>query len=614
MKKSLALIITFLLIILISINLISSFTNQDLKEQMKKCFMGRKHTYIDWNFRTASIGWDWVSFDNEELNTEFKRELNKDATFSFDFSCDDIPPQYSDIQEEIENNCTFCYRYADNFHRDTAVWTCAKFSEPALTFNFAGKNYGSVDDNDILDMNISCENKYLQNNFQLCKRYADYNKRDSTDWQCVDFDGTIVLNDFKGEVDDNDDFDLKIFPKSNVANLPPISSTDYSNLSQCQICRRYSVTGNRYGAQWDCVPFNYFLHTAFEGDVNNGDNYDLKMQCPDNMYNLFTLSRKYADIYGRNDAEWDDVNSNGDVLYTDFVGDVNTDDIFDLKIETSDDFLAQNCQLCRRYTWSDTQRERTTIEVPPSMIKWPRGGYEYLNLQCVDLDGTPLLTDFYGDVNSNDEFDLIINCDPHYCIDSDDGINKYVKGSISSSSGTFSDSCYNSTYVIEGYCLDEPVPVYGYIKNGETKKIIWDYNVRDAEVIACPQGYACSDGECIEGPAETCTQHITKADCFASSLNCTWTPPFNYSTGLETTSHSDGGHCCPDGYIWKDIEQKCSPTANMCNNPWDVFNQVPGDCSDASASYCEEAGTYKYCAQIASGGGSIGYRYDVKKY
>lgn len=44
---------------------------------------------------------------------------------------------------------------------------------------------------------------------QLCRRYADGNRRDSTPWECVAF-GEELLTDFRGDVDSNDDFDLKI--------------------------------------------------------------------------------------------------------------------------------------------------------------------------------------------------------------------------------------------------------------------------------------------------------------------------------------------------------------------------------------------------------------------
>ena len=104
----------------------------------------------------------------------------------------------------------------------------------------------------------------------------------------------------------------------------------------------------------------------------------------------------------------------------------------------------------------------------------------------------------------------------------------------------------------------------------------------------------------------------TQEACWNNSrgINCTWTPQINATTKNLTTSTTDGGHCCGEGYAWNPVQGDCRQTEGTCNSPWRVDNQETGRTkTPTSLSYYN-----KYCAQIAHGGGSIGLYYPVEAY
>jgi len=98
-----------------------------------------------------------------------------------------------------------------------------------------------------------------------------------------------------------------------------------------------------------------------------------------------------------------------------------------------------------------------------------------------------------------------------------------------------------------------------------------------------------------------CEDYTTKAECFESPLECTWTPPTAENT-------SQGGGCCPNGERWDSNENLCKKTSvAICNSVWAIDNQVFGE------SYRLSGNTYQYCAQVTKGL-SYGFWYDINKF
>jgi len=102
------------------------------------------------------------------------------------------------------------------------------------------------------------------------------------------------------------------------------------------------------------------------------------------------------------------------------------------------------------------------------------------------------------------------------------------------------------------------------------------------------------------GVSGNCSALTTKDACWASTSNCTWTPP-------GTTTNPQGG-CCQLGDKWDPYTSTCSPTASsICNSVWAPDNQILG------TSYRLTGNTFQYCAQVTSGL-SYGFWYDVNKF
>ncbi len=157
--------------------------------------------------RPLTTQWDCVGFDDTSLNTDFLMDVYERSSLSLSVSCGDV---------DVAKDCQICRRYADHNGRDGAEWECKKFEGKGLKTNFVG----DVDRNDDFDLMVTCESEEMQNNCQLCKKYADRNGRDKVEWDCEFFNNTPLLTDFVGDVDENDDFDLKVRCEEEIAPEP----------------------------------------------------------------------------------------------------------------------------------------------------------------------------------------------------------------------------------------------------------------------------------------------------------------------------------------------------------------------------------------------------------
>jgi hypothetical protein len=107
--------------------------------------------------------------------------------------------------------------------------------------------------------------------------------------------------------------------------------------------------------------------------------------------------------------------------------------------------------------------------------------------QADKCSGDTKVTEYY--CSGNDVNTKIINCASGYkcqngacvelpkCVDSDNGKDKFEKGTVTTPSNTYVDDCYSSTQVLEYFCSGEDV---------------------DNEKISCGSGYECKLGKCTE--------------------------------------------------------------------------------------------------------------------
>ena len=202
----------------------------------------------------------------------------------------------------------------------------------------------------------------------------------------------------------------------------------YNQSTVLQLCRRYADNNKRASAPWQCVNLGVELLTDFVGDVNSDDDFDLKINSTNQDFqNSCQLCRRYADNNGRASAPWECVYFNTELL-TDFVGDVDSNDDFDLEINCINPTLQKNCRICRRYADNNERASAPWV--------------------CVPFDNTPLLTDFVGDVDSNDDFDLKIECD---CVPDCSGKNCGDDGC-----GGSCGSCPSGQTCSDGVCTITP--------------------------------------------------------------------------------------------------------------------------------------------------------------
>ena len=163
-------------------------------------------------------------------------------------------------------------------------------------------------------------------------------------------------------------------------------------LDTCQMCVRYADINGRASASWNCQDIDVPVNTNFVGDVNSDDDFDVKVDCTDNsVQTAFQFCKRYSDLNKRVMREWK-CSDFGVNLNTDFVGDVNSDDDFDLVIKSkSNDYpILTSCGIAARYADGNGRLD---------------AAWRYASI------GKVLKTDFVGDVDSNDDFDLMLTCD-----------------------------------------------------------------------------------------------------------------------------------------------------------------------------------------------------------
>jgi hypothetical protein len=190
-----------------------------------------------------------------------------------------------------------------------------------------------------------------------------------------------------------------------VGTTTPVTklTVDDSVLSGCRLCRRWADSNGRAGAAWSCTNLDVPNQLDFTGDVNNDDDLDLAINCPAATAANFQLCKRYADGNARHQTLWScadfrtsDPTTGIDcaqpgILCTDMVGDVGSDDDFDLVIRTKTAGLATltSCGIAVRYSDSNGRANAS----------WRYGSI-----------GHVVRTDFTGDVDSNDDLDFMLTC------------------------------------------------------------------------------------------------------------------------------------------------------------------------------------------------------------
>jgi len=354
---------------------------------------GRRNYPYDGSYAYFNGDIDEVGIWNRGLSEDEVGELYN----SYPDERDKDEDGYLDSAFSATHFAELCRRYADNNGRDSATWSCVDFDDTALLTDFVG----GVDLNDDFDFKINSDIPEIRTGSQLCRRHADNNGRDSADWDCVYFDNTTLLTDFVGNVNYDDDFDLKI-----NSDIPEIQTG-------CQLCRRYADNNGRDSATWECVDFdNTTLLTDFVGDVGADDDFDLKINCSYNQLCSDPTNPWCSDCNDTDeliypgavevcdgiDQDCDGTDDNG---FTDTDGDfmadcVDTDDDDDTLLDVND-----NCPLIANLDQADTDGD---------------GSGDACDV-CVDLDG-----DGYGyPGDASCTYGVNEDCD-----DSDDWINPGV--------------------------------------------------------------------------------------------------------------------------------------------------------------------------------------------
>jgi len=190
-----------------------------------------------------------------------------------------------------------------------------------------------------------------------------------------------------------------------VGTTSPISAlTVVDNaLNGCRFCRRWSDNNGRATAAWNCTGLEVANQLDFVGDVDGTDDLDFALVCPAGPADNFQLCRRYADGNARLSTQWACVDATtstpttgigcgtAGILCTDFVGDVNEDDDFDVLIKTRvpGQALLTTCGLGVR--WSDNNGRATSP-------------WRYAAI------GHALRTDFAGNVDASDDLDFMLTC------------------------------------------------------------------------------------------------------------------------------------------------------------------------------------------------------------
>ena len=190
-----------------------------------------------------------------------------------------------------------------------------------------------------------------------------------------------------------------------IGTTSPVTklTVDDNVLAGCRFCRRYADSNGRAAAAWSCTNLGVANNLDFSGDVNSDDDLDLAINCPAATAANFQLCKRHADNNGRHQTLWscvdfisaDPVTGVGcaaaGILCTDFTGDVDSTDDFDVVIRTKTPGLATptSCGIAVRYSDANGRNNAS----------WRYGSI-----------GHVVRTDFTGDVDGNDDLDFMLTC------------------------------------------------------------------------------------------------------------------------------------------------------------------------------------------------------------
>ncbi|MFT3767612.1 MAG: hypothetical protein QM820_19330 [Minicystis sp.] len=195
-----------------------------------------------------------------------------------------------------------------------------------------------------------------------------------------------------------------------VGTAAPISQLtvkDDTTLAGCRFCRRYADSNGRATAAWNCTGLDVINQLDFVGDVDNTDDLDLAINCPAATAANFQLCVRYADGDKREQVSFNCVDfrtsdpttgiacGTAGILCTDFVGDVNSDDDFDIVIRAKNNGLANLTSCGIGVRWADNNGRASA--------SWRYGSI-----------GHVVRTDFQGNVDNTDDLDFMLTCSIPY--------------------------------------------------------------------------------------------------------------------------------------------------------------------------------------------------------
>lgn len=173
------------------------------------------------------------------------------------------------VNDNLFSTCQLCVKWADGNNRANKNFIC-KPMEEEVQIDFTG----NVDNNDDFDIKIIGCSQEVENRFDLCRRYSDGNGRYTKLWECVGF-GAELRTDFAGDVDENDDFDFLIKPKASSLAV-----------TSCGLCVRFGDKNNRANYPLRCAHVGTPIKTDFFWDVNYNHGFDLKLSCDINYEDI----------------------------------------------------------------------------------------------------------------------------------------------------------------------------------------------------------------------------------------------------------------------------------------------------------------------------------------
>jgi hypothetical protein len=195
-----------------------------------------------------------------------------------------------------------------------------------------------------------------------------------------------------------------------VGMSTPISQLtvqDNTTLAGCRICRRWADNNGRASAAWTCTGLDVPNQLDFTGNVDNTDDLDLAISCPAATAPNFQICKRWADGDQRLQVSFTCVDfrtsdpttgmscATPGILCTDFVGDVNADDDFDVLIRAKTTGLANLTTCGIGVRWADNNGRANA--------SWRYGSI-----------GHVVRTDFQGGVDATDDLDFMLTCSIPY--------------------------------------------------------------------------------------------------------------------------------------------------------------------------------------------------------